>query len=244
MENFDTMLVIFRDSVQEQRYAMLSQRPMLPTRYPNSSCMEALGIAPSVRHLCNQLQWDEYTDAMHMTYRNLTLEFLSSLNYEPYVGHASDDGYINFRDVEKFWSDITCGGSPDPSTQIYNKIHNPAFRYFQMIIAHTFLGKSDPDIHVSVKEIFFMYCTTQSRPVDCRAFLIESLYLNARSAMSPIHVGSMVTHIASSLGLDRRLFHLTSYCSYTLMDIDFCLDRGLMRRSSFQLDQYRALDRG
>jgi hypothetical protein len=225
MENIDTMPVIFRDPVQEQRYAMLSQRPMLPTRYPDSSCMEALGIEPSVRHLCNQLHWDAYTDVMHVTYRNLTLEFLSSLIYRPYVGHASDGGYINFRlfgaeytfnhkrfsdllgfhtaydasselpmsyflsqDVEKFWSDITCGGSPDPSTQISNKIHNPAFRYFQMIIAHTFLGKSDPDTHVSAEEIFFMYCTTQSCPVDCGAFLIESLYLNARSAASPIYV--------------------------------------------------------
>lgn len=97
MENIDTMPVIFRDPVQEQRYAMLSQRPMLLTRYPNSSCMEALGIEPSVSHLCNQLQWDEYTDVMHVTYRNLTLEFLSSLTYEPYVGHTSDGGYINFR---------------------------------------------------------------------------------------------------------------------------------------------------
>jgi hypothetical protein len=113
-----------------------------------------------------------------------------------------------------------------------------------MIIAHTFLGKSDTDTHVSAEEIFFMYCTTQSRPVACGDFLIESLYLNARSAASPIHVGSMVTHIASALGLDRRLFHLTSYCSYTLMDIDFCLDRGLMRRSSFHLGQYRLLIEG
>jgi hypothetical protein len=152
--------------------------------------------------------------------------------------------YFLSRDVEMFWSDITCGGSPDPSTQISNKIRNPAFRYFQMIIAHTFLGKSDIDTHAQAEEIFFMYCTTQSRPVDCGAFLIESLYLNARSAVSPIHIGSTVTHIASALGLDRRLSHLTSYCSYTLMDIDFCLDHGLVRRSSFQPDQYRLLIEG
>ncbi|KAI5396302.1 hypothetical protein KIW84_062494 [Lathyrus oleraceus] len=152
--------------------------------------------------------------------------------------------YFLSRDVEKFWSDIMCGGSPDPSTQISSKIHNPSFKYFQMIIAHTFLGKSDPDTHVSAEEIFFMYCTTQSRPVDYGAFLIESLYLNARSVASPIHVGSTVTHIDSTLELNRRLSHLTSYCSYTLMDIDFCLDRGLMRRSSFQPDQYRLLIEG
>ena len=149
MQSFDDMHVTFRDDTQRQRYAVLSQCPMAPTRYPDQHCMGTLGIEPSVRYLCNQLQWEEYADAMNVTYRNLTLEFLSSLDYEPYV----DSGYISFRlfgtdytfnhkefgdllgfqttpdaipelplgyfmsrDIDKFWSDITGGGGPDPST--------------------------------------------------------------------------------------------------------------------------------
>lgn len=101
---------------------------------------------------------------MHVTYRNLTLEFLSSLSYEPCIGIGSQRGYINFRlfgieytfnhkefsellsfqcgldamleiplgyfmqdEIDKFWSDIIGGGSHDPSTQLSNIIHNPAF---------------------------------------------------------------------------------------------------------------------
>ena len=145
------------------------------------------------------------------------------------------------RDIDKFWSDITGGGGPDPSTQLSHRIHNLAFRYFQTILAHTFLGKNDTDTHVSAEEIFFLFCTTQSCPVACGNFLLWNLHLTASSSEGIIHVGGTVTQIASALGLDSKLLHLTSFCGYTLMDIDFCLDRGLMRRGSFNPNMFRLL---
>ena len=45
----DGMVVIFRDEAQKARFATLFARPMVPTRYPDQSCMEALGIEPSIR---------------------------------------------------------------------------------------------------------------------------------------------------------------------------------------------------
>lgn len=70
---------------------------MLPTRYPNPNCLEALSIEACVKYLCNQLQWDKYSDAMNVTYRHLTLEFPSSLIYKPYIGRGFKRGHINFR---------------------------------------------------------------------------------------------------------------------------------------------------
>ena len=67
---------------------------MEPTLYPDQDCMEALGLEPSIKFLCGQLHWDEYVVDLNMTYKNLTLEFLSSFDFEPYVGQ---DGYIIFR---------------------------------------------------------------------------------------------------------------------------------------------------
>lgn len=110
-----------------------------------------------------------------------------------------------------------------------------------MILAHTFLGKSDIDTHVSAKEILFLFCITQSRPGASGNFLIDNLNLTTKFSEEPIHVGGTVTHIASALGLDRKLVHLTSYCVYTLMDVTFCLDCGLMRRDSFNRNQYKLL---
>lgn len=164
MQNFDDMHVVFRDEIQRKCYAILYECPMLPARYPDPDFMETLDLEASVRYLCNQLQWEEYVGAMHVTYRNLTLEFLISLIYEPYIGISFQRGYINFRlfgieytfnhkefaellgfqygpdampeiplgyfmqdEIDKFLSDITERGSPDPSTQLSNKIHNLAF---------------------------------------------------------------------------------------------------------------------
>ena len=161
------MHIIFKDEIQRKRYVVQSQHPMFPTWYPDQNYMETLGLEPSVRYLCSQLQWEEYVDAMNVTYRNLTLEFLSSLNYEPYIGRGFQRGHINFRmfgieytfnhkefvdllgfqcgldampelpvgyfmqdEIDKFWSDITNRGIPDPSTQLSNKIQNPALWYF------------------------------------------------------------------------------------------------------------------
>lgn len=62
-------------------------------------------------------------------------------------------------ELDKFWSDMTGGGGPDPSIQPSNRTHNPTFRYFQMILAQTFFGKSETDGHVSDEDIFMLFCT-------------------------------------------------------------------------------------
>lgn len=230
--------------------------------------MDALGIfESSIRFLCHQLQWDEFADDMNNTYRNLTLEFLSSFTYDLYSipdGHAVfrlfrteysfmqkefDDllgfqttpdaipetpmGYFLSREVEKFWSDISGGGSQDPSTKLSQVIHNPAMRYFQMILAHSFLGRPDAETLLSEGEIFLLLCTSQSRHVACGNFLLYGLSSVARSSEGIIHVGGIVTQISTALGLSRKLLNLRTFCGYTTMDINFCLDRGLMRRAYF-----------
>lgn len=85
MQNFDGMHVHFRDDIQKKRYKALSERLMLPTRYPDSDCLKALGIEPNIRSMFNQSD-----------YRNLTLKLLSSLTYEPYNGHGFNRGNITF----------------------------------------------------------------------------------------------------------------------------------------------------
>lgn len=75
---------------------VLSERPMLPTRYPDPTCLEALGLEVSIRYMCYQLQWEEYAEAMNVTYQNLTLEFLSSLTHQPNHGRRFRRGLITF----------------------------------------------------------------------------------------------------------------------------------------------------
>lgn len=162
---------------------------------------------------------------MNVTYRNLNLEFLSSLTHHPNHGRGFKRGLITFRlfgqeykfnhkdfpnllgfqsgldvvselptgdfmqeEIDTFWSDIIGRGILDPSIQLSNCIHNPTFRYFQMILAQTFFGRSETDELVSTEEIFFLFCITQSRPIESGTFLIENLELTSKSTEGPIHV--------------------------------------------------------
>lgn len=75
----------------------------------------------------------------------------------------------------------------------------------------------------------------------CGKFLLCGLSSVAGSSEGIIHVGGIITQIATALGLSHKLFHLRTFYGYTTMDIDFCLDRGLMRRSSFNPRQFRLL---
>ena len=112
-------------------------------------------------------------------------------------------GYFMTKDVEKFWDDITVGSSHDPDHMMSNVIHNLALRYFQMILAYTFLERSDVDHHVGDEEVFFLFCANQSCPVSYGNFLMWNLHTIALPSESVIHVGGMVMHIVIALGLKR-----------------------------------------
>lgn len=45
-----------------------------------------------------------------------------------------------------------------------------------------------------------------------------------------IYVGRTVTHIALAFGLYNQVAHLTPICRYNLLDLDHCLNRGLVIR--------------
>ncbi|CAJ2652679.1 unnamed protein product [Trifolium pratense] len=59
--------------------------------------MIALGISESVRYLVHQLGWDNFIFSDLSTFRNLTLEFLSSFKYEPNRGTYLHGGLVTFR---------------------------------------------------------------------------------------------------------------------------------------------------
>lgn len=65
--------------------------------------------------------------------------------------------------------------------------------------------------------------------------------MTSRSIEGFLHTGGNVTKIASALGLDSSLLQLTPHCGSILINLDFCMDRGLMRHASFHPYPYRLL---
>ena len=97
MQREDNMRVVFKNDAQRRCFEVLAERTISHTRYPDFSMLVALGLTDSVQFMFTQMSWDRFSDAKHPTYRNLTLEFLSSFNYRPNLGLGPARGIVSFR---------------------------------------------------------------------------------------------------------------------------------------------------
>jgi hypothetical protein len=70
--------IVFKDDTQKARYKVLNSKPLHPSRYPDSHCMNMLGIRDDVNRLLGRLGWTDMLTPMR-GYENFTYEFLSSI---------------------------------------------------------------------------------------------------------------------------------------------------------------------
>lgn len=110
-----------------------------------------------------------------------------------------------------------------------------------MILAQTFFGRIEGSEPISVEELMFLYRITKSEPVESGMFLIANLEGVSRSTEVPIHVRGTVTQITYTLKLRNQLSHLVPYCGFTLLDIGYYLDHGLVRQVHFRINEYKLL---
>lgn len=88
----------FRGRNQQRRFEALSQRAISLTLYHDVPTMDSLGITDSVHYMFNQLGWEKaHLKNRFITYREITLEVLSSLVYIPEHGVGARKGIITFR---------------------------------------------------------------------------------------------------------------------------------------------------
>ena len=266
MSRVDDMPVSFRGRNQRTKYGVLSEREMLPTIYLHHGAMTALGIRDSVLFLLNQIGWDNSRlMTCYATYRNLTLEFLSSLTYFPTHGlalrrgliifrlfginfkfnhkelgellgfpngigvyHETQEEYLGFRELDYFWGSISGILNPEPEDFVSENIHNPAFRYFHKILAHTIFGKPQNVTTVSKDELFIMFCASQNRPVNAITYLLRTWVDLIDTDHAPIRMGGLVTMIANVVGLRQPFRHLNAFSGVTCMTIEFCFNTGMI----------------
>ncbi|CAJ2652102.1 unnamed protein product [Trifolium pratense] len=256
--------------IDRQRFEDLFEREMSFQNFPHQSTMISLGIAESVNFMINQLGWDALNLSTLPTYRNLTIEFLSSFKNSPNRGFSIHRGQTKFRlfgadytythrsiaefmkvptgldavvktqedgfmDYElcNFWGSISGEPNSDPADRTNQKIHNPAIRYFHMILAHTIFGKQENDTTVSKDELFIMFCAFQGRPVNLAPFVLANLQKLVETPNRRICIGGFVTLLARAIGLDDSLGQLIPYgtplaSGFRYLNINFCFNRGLI----------------
>ncbi|CAJ2668201.1 unnamed protein product [Trifolium pratense] len=266
----DNQIVHVKSEIQRQRSEDLFEREMSFQNFPHNNTMISLGIAESVNFMINQLGWDTLNLSTLLTYRNLTLEFLSSFKNSPNHGYTIHRGQTKFRlfgldytythrniaefmkvpngldvviktqedefmDYElcNFWGSISGEPNSDPADRNNLKIHNPAIRYFHMILAHTIFGKQENDTTVSKDELFIMFCAFQGRLVNLAPFVLANLQKLTETPNRRICIGGFVTFLARAIGLDDSLGQLIPYgtplsSGFRYLNINFCFNHDLI----------------
>ncbi|KAI5438645.1 hypothetical protein KIW84_024395 [Lathyrus oleraceus] len=259
MGQIDRMGIKFRGKAQKQKFEELAEREMLPSLYADDWAMTALGLRESVLYLLSQIGWETTPiRRQFVTYRRLTLEFLSSLIYLPSHGKGISRGFIQFRmfnmeyqfniqdftnllgfptsfdtftvsqedlfeyrELEHFWGNLTENDDPEEHEFLSGNIHNPAFRYFHKILAHTLFGKKSNSTTVSRDELFIMFCASQNRPVNGATFMLANFDRLIQDERAPIQIAGLITMIGNAIGLRQPMLDLSPFCGLATMSIPF-----------------------
>ncbi|MCI53480.1 hypothetical protein A2U01_0074727, partial [Trifolium medium] len=78
---------------------------------------------------------------------------------------VQEDEFMEY-ELSNLWGSISGEPNSEPGDRVNQKIHNPAIRYFHMLLAHTIFGKPENDTAVSKEELFILYCAFQGRHVN------------------------------------------------------------------------------
>ncbi|KAL6009340.1 hypothetical protein ACLOJK_022569 [Asimina triloba] len=86
-----------RDDTMQQRYAMLSKRPVVCTRYVDEESMSHLGITDLIQSWAQSIGWSFFLSMRPPTLIELTLEFVSSLECDFNLLADTEAPSIKFR---------------------------------------------------------------------------------------------------------------------------------------------------
>lgn len=93
--------IIFREGepgeMQAEICGALHKREIESTRYADEPYLIALGILDSVNHILNTLSLNYFLSFKDLVYVPLTLEFLSSLIFNPNSNTGCSSGTVQFR---------------------------------------------------------------------------------------------------------------------------------------------------
>lgn len=97
MQCEDNMMIIFKNDIHRRRYEEVAERIISSTKYLDFPSPVAQGLKDNNCYMFSQINWDHFSVAKHPTYKNLTLEFLSSFRYLPNIGLGPAWGIASFR---------------------------------------------------------------------------------------------------------------------------------------------------
>lgn len=80
----------------------------------------------------------------------------------PYIFKIAQEDSSMTRELDYFWTKIYGETRTGPDSRHSAQIHNPAIRYFHMILDYTLFGKPESSTIVSRDELFILFYVFQS----------------------------------------------------------------------------------
>ncbi|PNX95489.1 hypothetical protein L195_g018682 [Trifolium pratense] len=140
---------------------------------------------------------------------------------------VQDDTFIE-SELKCYWRSILGNPNSTPDARNSTEIHNLALRYFHMIIARTFFGKSVNNTTVSKAERCVMFCVYQSLTINAATFLLANFVKIIEDPTHHISIGDFVTFLARAIGLHTPLSQIVLSGGIQPKDITFCFNNHLI----------------
>jgi hypothetical protein len=115
------------------------------------------------------------------------------------VTKVQEDEFMDY-ELCNFWGSISGDPNSDPEDRFNTQIHNPAIRYFHMILAHTISGKPVYDTPVTKEKLFILFCASQGRPVNLATSMLANFVKIVENTNRRICIGGFVTLLARAIG--------------------------------------------
>jgi ATHILA ORF-1 family len=216
--------VVMRDNEQEVKYNSLLKRKLITTRFACEQTLRTLGLLDDVYDLLQKIDIWHFATRTEKTYKQPTLEFLSSLKVDKNAKKmmyrlCGEEFQISDTELNKFLQFPTEGEEKAPHDENFRmlltdekgatsttKLQHPAFRYIQRFLAGSILGRGGTASTVADAEFFFLKCMlthTEPRQPNLGWFMMKNLQQVASNAHTRgiISIGGLVTIIAKGHGL-------------------------------------------
>jgi ATHILA ORF-1 family len=213
-----------RDNEQEANYNSLLKRKLITTRFVCENTLKTLGLLDDVYELLQKIDLWHFAVRTEKTYRQPTLEFLSSLKVDRTARKMTyrlcgEEFHLGVTELNKFLGFPTEGEEKAPHEENFRmlltnekgatsttKLRHPTIRYIQRFLAGSILGRGGTASTVVDAEFFFLKCIlirSEPRQPNLGWFMMRNLQQVASNAHTGgiISIGGLVTIVTKGHGL-------------------------------------------
>ena len=217
-----------------KKFLNLSRRQIITPRLFNFDLLAQMGVRESIERMCVTLGWSKLVHSNFITYKELTLEFYTTLQFEsksPKIlkfrlnGQEYSIDYQTMTDIfdlprkgvyedhddfnlDSFWHKLTREDEFSARNAPNGLIIDLSYLLLHKFMCHAVFGKKESN-KCSRKELFIMWCLHSKTKVSTTYHIFQTLMKIATHRNTTIGMGHIVTGLALHFGINISFDELT-----------------------------------